>query len=295
MKTVLAVSGGVDSVVLLDLLAKHHSNKDKLVVTHFDHGIRADSAKDTDLVRSLAKKYQLVFETKREDLGEDCSEDAARIRRQIFLEEVRQKHGAKYIMTAHHQDDRIETAIINLIRGTNRLGLTSLNNDGIYKRPLLLMTKDSITEYANMNNLKWREDSTNKDTSYLRNYVRLALIPKMSSKDPQIKDKLLNLIGNTHSINKEVQAIFEKYEIREMTSGSIEISRYKLIMLPNTVCAELLLFIIKQHHVQLQINSDKVKEMVIFIKTAKPDKKFEINKNVWITSDNTVIKINMSV
>ncbi len=170
-KYVVAVSGGVDSVVLLDMLAKRPDLK--LVVAHFDHGIRPDSKQDADFVKSLAEKYGLPFETKREELGEKASEDLARERRYEFLRAVAKKHGAA-IVTAHHADDVIETIAINLSRGTGWRGLAVMDSDII--RPLTDMTKTEIIKYAKDNNLSWREDRTNVDDKYLRNRIRQKLV-----------------------------------------------------------------------------------------------------------------------
>ena len=153
---IVAVSGGVDSVLLLHLLVKQkqgtvnsgqssgtdhspqipensshsskHTTQSSLIVAHFDHGIRPDSEADRLFVEKLARSYGLPFEYKREELGENASEALARERRYAFLEEVRQKYHADAIITAHHADDVLETAGINLLRGTGRKGIASLQN-----------------------------------------------------------------------------------------------------------------------------------------------------------------------
>ena len=101
-KFIVAVSGGVDSVVLLDKLVK--IGKSQLIVTHFDHGIRPDSADDAKFVAGLAKKYDLVFETGGLELGANASEDLARQKRYAFLRTIANKYDAQ-IVTAHHMDD----------------------------------------------------------------------------------------------------------------------------------------------------------------------------------------------
>lgn len=166
-KYILAVSGGVDSRVLLDMFAKNVDQD--LIVAHFDHGIRSDSASDAEFVADLAKKYNLPFETKREELGKKASEELARTRRYKFLREVAKKHGAR-IITAQHADDVIETVVINLIRGTGWRGLAGMDSDII--RPLVNLTKQEILDYANKNQLDWVEDETNLTDNYLRNRVR---------------------------------------------------------------------------------------------------------------------------
>lgn len=171
MKYLVAVSGGVDSVALLDMLVAEGTNE--LVVAHFDHGIRGDSAEDARFAGQLAEKYGLVFEMRREELGHGASEELARQRRYGFLREMAAKHDAK-IVTAHHADDIIETVAINLHRGTGWRGLAVLNSPDI-ARPLLAMPKKTLVAYANAKGLEWHEDSTNQDQRYLRNRLRVRL------------------------------------------------------------------------------------------------------------------------
>ena len=164
---VIAVSGGVDSVVLLDMWAKQHHNS---IVAHFDHGIRPDSAADAQFVQELAQKYGLAFELRREELGKGASEQLARERRYAFLRSVAARYKAP-IATAHHADDIVETVAINMQRGTGWRGLAVLDSPDII-RPLLHMTKKDILAYATNHGLTWHEDSTNNDLQYMRNRWR---------------------------------------------------------------------------------------------------------------------------
>lgn len=164
------------------MLAK--SNEHELVVAHFDHGIRPDSASDAEFVRNLASRYNLPFETKREELGPGTSEEKARSHRYTFLRQLAKKYDAQ-IVTAHHCDDLIETIAINLVRGTGWRGLAVLDSPDIY-RPLLGMTKAQLVEYARQYHLDWREDSTNSDTKYLRNSLR----QKLAAIDDQTRELL---------------------------------------------------------------------------------------------------------
>src|SRR5438445_4950610 len=109
----VAVSGGVDSVVLLDILAKRDDLE--LAVAHFDHGIREDSVEDRHFVEGLAKNYGLPFIYEEGSLGPKSSEAEAREARYKFLRQAQKKAGAKAIITAHHQDDLLETAILNML------------------------------------------------------------------------------------------------------------------------------------------------------------------------------------
>lgn len=168
MRYLVAVSGGVDSVVLLHKLITE--NEHEIVVAHFDHGIRPESDADARFVEGLAKFYGLAFETKREELGAHASEAVARDRRYAFLRGMAKKHDA-IIVTAHHADDVVETIAINLLRGTGWRGLAVLDTPAIV-RPLLSLTKQDIYDYALTNRLEWVEDETNATDAYLRNRLR---------------------------------------------------------------------------------------------------------------------------
>ena len=139
-KMILAVSGGVDSMVLLDMVCRTEKIAMKdLVVAHFDHGIRENSHEDARFVQEKAAEYGVEFREERVELGEGASEAEARGKRYDFLgrlaEELDDGRGVE-IWTAHHLDDLVETVIINLLRGTGWRGLSALDTRGI-RRPFL--------------------------------------------------------------------------------------------------------------------------------------------------------------
>lgn len=198
-KYVVAVSGGVDSVALLDMLTRLPALQ--LVVAHLDHGIRPDSNLDAELVERLAAQHELPFAAERAELGPQASEATARQARYAFLRRVQAEHGAQAIIMAHHQDDVMETALLNLARGTGRRGLTSLRStDGIV-RPLLYMPKAELVQYANQHHLSWREDSTNRDERYARNYIRNRL---QANQNADARQRLLALITQARAVNDQL-------------------------------------------------------------------------------------------
>lgn len=177
-KIILAVSGGVDSIVMLDLIAKYYSSGD-IIVAHFNHGIRNDSDKDAQFVANISKDiYHIRCIIGEEKLAQSASEETARRARYDFLRQIAAKNPGAKIYTAHHLDDLVETVIINFLRGTGWRGLAALDTPKIH-RPLLNaeiiyepMDKAAIMEYAARRGLHWREDSTNSSSQYLRNRVR---------------------------------------------------------------------------------------------------------------------------
>lgn len=175
-KIVLAVSGGVDSMVMLDMLCRsqQYSSGD-ILVAHFDHGTRPSSRLDAEFVERKAREYGVEFRLGKGELGEGVDEATARVARYDFLHSI---DPFATIFTAHHLDDLVETVAINLVRGTGWRGLVALDTPGIW-RPFLEtemfyepMDKVAILEYAAKRRLEFREDPTNSSDEYLRNRLR---------------------------------------------------------------------------------------------------------------------------
>lgn len=279
-KYVVAVSGGVDSMVLLDMLARE--DKLELIVAHYDHGIRNDSSEDRKLVELVARRKGLKFEYEEGRLGFKTSEAEARKARYDFLRRMKNKHKAKYIVTAHHLDDALETLLINLIRGTGRRGVLKETNE--IKRPLLKMTKSEIVDYAKTHKLKWREDFTNKDNRYLRNYVRNELIPSMKEQDPEAIPYLMDSNTSLSDVNKEIQEELEIIIEENTISGKdrVEIPRTWLIMLPNEVGREVLYESVRKLDSNIELDKKNIESMLVFSKTAKLGKTMELKKGVEV-------------
>lgn len=220
---IIAVSGGIDSVSLLDRLRTQPGIT--LIVAHFDHGIRSDSQSDEKFVAETARAYNLKYVSERQELGAQASEALARKARYDFLRRMQKKYDARGIITAHHSDDVIETMIINLIRGTGWRGLCSLRNTPGLFRPLLAVSKSEIVAYAKGRNLSWREDETNSDQHYLRNAVRHQLMPKL---DRQAWHEL-------YKKQTELARLIDEEMDRHRS-----VSRYDYIMWPRTVALEMI-------------------------------------------------------
>lgn len=264
---IIAVSGGVDSAALLDMLKRQP--KLTLVVAHFDHGIRSDSKADEQLVAELAGQYHLPYETERVELGSNASEAAARQVRYDFLFRMRDKHKAQAIITAHHADDVIETMIINLIRGTGWRGLCSLRNTQAIQRPLLNMAKAEIITYAKIHNLAWREDATNTDEQYLRNAVRRQLMPKVD------RQKWLDLYNQQKALAEQIN-----HEATRLDPYK----RYDYIMWPRSVALEMV-------KTDLKLTRSQADYALTVIKTAAQGTVLEVggNKKLTFTRDSFVV------
>jgi tRNA(Ile)-lysidine synthase len=280
---VVAVSGGVDSMALLDLLRRQPEVR--LVVAHFDHGTRPDSDEDRRFVQEVAGRHGLPFVYKRVALGRDASEDTARTARYDFLRQVKEASQADAIITAHHQDDLLETAILNVMRGTGPRGLVSLRSRPGLHRPLLHVPKKDLVAYAKDQGLTWREDSTNSDVRYARNYVRHQVVPRLSASDRQ---ELLGHINRLGPMQQELDHVLTDY--LHMHPGLSELDRHWFIMLPHAVAREVMLVWLQRHQVS-DITSKTLERLVRAAKTYTPGRQADVDKNTVLYIDKNILAL----
>lgn len=218
-KLLIAISGGLDSVVLTHLC--HKLNFD-IHLAHCNFNLRdEESDADEEFILDLAEKLEIEvfiesFDT--ENYAQDNKlsiQMAARELRYNWFQELAQQLQFDYILTAHHADDNLETFLINLSRGTGLDGLTGIpETNGKIVRPLLTFSRNDILKYAEDNQLKWREDSSNASTKYLRNKLRHEVIPTLKAINPQFLDNLKktqnHLQGSQDLIDDAVKRAHEK-------------------------------------------------------------------------------------
>lgn len=262
---VAAVSGGVDSMTLLYLIAKEKTAKphNKYIIAHFNHGIREDSRLDEELVIEQSKLLGFLAEVGHGQLGIGASEDAARQARYLFLKKLADKYKANQIITAHHQDDLVETAIINLLRGTDRRGLSAIADNQQVLRPMLRYTKQDILDYAKNNGVPWREDSSNSDTTYLRNYIRQEVVDKMSNAS---RTELINNINTSQGLNRRINNLIAT--ISQSMIMSNKINRQQFTQLPPEVGGEVVVYWVRALGLR-QVDKKLVNRLNIALRTAK--------------------------
>ncbi len=303
---VVAVSGGVDSVALLHILSKlgqrakvkgqSKNNTQPSVlspqpysftVAHYDHGIRADSAEDRRLVQKLAEEYGLPFVYEQGNLGENASEALAREKRYEFLRKVAKEVEAHRIITAHHLDDVLETATHNVLRGTGRKGMSSLKSvDGI-QRPLLHIPKAHLRAYAQANGLKWREDSTNQNLKYKRNYIRNEVLAKLKLKSPENYRRLQHMVKRQQVLNQAIDD--ELLTILHQQPKVNVLLRYDVIRLPHKVAKELVGEWLRNNG-KRQFGSKQLEQVVLAAKTALPRTRLELDNTQSVEFDNKYAK-----
>ena len=187
-----AVSGGRDSVCLLDCLWRMGRQRDfRVAAAHLNHGMRPTAQRDEDLVRTLCAERDIPFYTERVDVYALCAvwhltvEETGRRARYDFLRRTAETTGAAFTATAHHREDQAETVLLQLLRGTGPQGLTGIPpvRDGII-RPLLDTPRAAIDDYITGHGLPYVTDETNLDTHYARNRLRLEIMPRLLTINP---------------------------------------------------------------------------------------------------------------
>lgn len=180
----VAVSGGPDSVALLDLLVGNAPSGLRLVVAHVDHGIHEESAQVAAQVRRLAARYRLPCQCVRLDLGPDATETAARHARYASLDGLRARLAADWIVTAHHHDDQVETILLRALRGSAPAGLAGIaaRTRGGVVRPLLPFTRDELLGYVRERGLDTHDDPANRDPRHLRSWLRHTILPALETR-----------------------------------------------------------------------------------------------------------------
>jgi tRNA(Ile)-lysidine synthase len=233
-RVLVAVSGGVDSLVLVDML-REFSNA--LAVAHCNFQLRGqDSAQDEQLVESYCKRHQLTCHIKRFDTKrpKQSTQMAARTLRYNWFEELCLSNNYDVILTAHHADDNIETLLINIIRGTGIEGLTGIpEQNGRILRPLLPFYKSEIIAYAQTHQIPWREDRSNQSGEYQRNAIRHHVIPELVKLHPKALENTTKTIDFTKEAAKVIQQQTEKLKkqlfLKEKETIRISISSVKAL------------------------------------------------------------------
>ncbi len=199
-KVIAGISGGADSVALLHLLMKMGY---ECVAAHCNFHLRGDeSNRDELFVRNLCREWNIpleVIDFETEKIASDRKisiEMAARDLRYVWFEELRLKYNAETIAVAHHNDDAVETFLLNLIRGSGIRGLSGMKpKNGNIMRPLLCVNRKEVEEYLHLHRLAFVQDSTNSETLYTRNKIRLEVLPLLAQLNPSIKETILLTTG----------------------------------------------------------------------------------------------------
>ena len=227
-KFTIALSGGVDSMVLLDLLSKAKRSSDVIKAIHINHNLHESSKEWVDFAKDACKKYKLplIIESinpKQEGFGLEAEAREQRYKKfkEIILDN-------ECLLTAHQLDDQIETTLFRIFRGTGLDGLRSIRKKakfgkGLLFRPLINIPREAIEQYAKLNDIKWIEDPSNKNIDFDRNYLRNNIVPSIKKRWPNAQKtitRLSSLAENNqkllHELAKEDIGEIEKFNVLDI-------------------------------------------------------------------------------
>lgn len=263
---VVAVSGGVDSMALLDLLATSKRQADwQLEVAHFNHGWTAAANRYAEVVEAAAKRHGLPFHSGMAKVT--VNEAAAREVRYRWLRQVARESGAEAIITAHHADDLVETVVLNLTRGTGRRGLTPFTSTKDVMRPLTTITKTALIAYAKERQLPWVEDATNIDTRFRRNAVRHERLPQLRQENPELDRELGQIIAEATALNAGIDRALA--ELITSGEGRASASVAELRRLPLPTLAEVVVMMVQAGRPGSELNRRTVEALATDIKAGR--------------------------
>ena len=220
-KLLLAVSGGVDSMVMMELFAKLQKNNDfYMEIIHINHNLRGEeSDQDACFVQKKAKQIRIPCKVVSVDVkkhkvdNKQTIEQAARELRLGAIEKYKNANKFDFVVFAHNGDDQAETVLMHICRGSGLKGAAGiLNQEGVL-RPLLKYSKKSIIKYAVENNIEYREDSTNSSIEYTRNYIRHEILPKLEEIYPNVKNNLIRFAEIANADNDYILSSIDMSKI----------------------------------------------------------------------------------
>lgn len=232
----IAVSGGPDSMCLLDILNKLKEKLNiKIAVVHVNHGIREEANEETEYIKNYCEKYNIKIYVKYEKVVELAKqnkiglEEAGRKVRYDFFDEVLQETKFNKIAIAHNMNDKVETILMNIIRGSGSLGLKGIEpkRENKYIRPLIEIERKDIEEYCSKNKLNPKFDKSNNDNTYTRNKIRNILIPFIKK---EFNPNVIKGINNLSEIVTEEQNYLEKIVNNIYSQIKIEEDKDKVIL-----------------------------------------------------------------
>jgi len=297
-KLLLAISGGMDSVVMLRVFLELRKTwKWELVVGHIDHGLRpGQDEKESNLCRSLAQDHQLEYreqklDLKKSDLRQEYSEyssqtpsleSLARFARYENLSKWAHELNCDAVCIAHHASDQAETILYRLLTGSGIKGLGGIPvSRDLFKRPLLNVFKKDIEEYAYSKNIRYFDDESNLDTAYVRNKIRHTVIPSLIKMGFENCEKAL--FDSSRSIEQAYSALNlyikkEKEKLVILNKGRIELDLKKFTGLPIFVQKEIIKQIYKENlNIQRHISDDQTEQILSFFERSDIGTVFELH------------------
>ena len=279
---VLALSGGVDSMVLLDLLCRLPDGiRPHIVLAHLNHKLRTESDKEEQAIRELAEEKHLPLYCKSWTHHPEVGiEEAGRRARYTFFAEVMDELAADYLLTAHHKNDQAETLMMRLIRGGRYQRMRGIEKlrpfaDAQIYRPLLAFEKQTLYHYAAEKQLVYFEDKSNQSFAYTRNRYRNKIMPLLEAENSQAVEHIASFATDMQEMDDIIQAVVSDQLASLCTAGVL--SRSPLLAKPNSL-AKLILdaFIANYSEEHLEISPDMVQKAMDWLVDSQPNASFQL-------------------
>lgn len=290
---VVAVSGGPDSIVLLNILnnLKEKYNY-KIVCAHVNHKLRQESEEEEIFVKNICINNNIIFEKIDFDTYITKNiESEAHDRRYTFFEEIIKKYNSNYLLTAHHGDDLVETILMKLTRGSSLdgyIGFNKISNRNNYKiiRPLIFYTKEEILKYADDNNMEYRIDKTNFDKKITRNRYRLNILPLLKKENNNIHLKYLKFSEELEENNEFIREyINERYYIiiKENVINIKELVNEKTFIIKKIIYK----FLLENYKNEIKLINDKHIDSIFNLVSNKKSGFISLpsNKQIYVSSE----------
>ena len=295
---VIGLSGGPDSMCLLNII-ENLNKKIKIICAHVNHNIREESKDELLFIKEYCAQKELIIETttfEKKSLHQDYNELELREKRYAFFEKIINKYKAKYLFTAHHGDDLIETILMRITRGSNLKGYTGFqiettkNNYKVIK-PLVFMTKDDINTYNNENNIPFVTDKTNNEDKYTRNRYRHNILPFLKKENKNIHLKYLKFSRELQKYYNYVEKVVTREISNRYNKNTLDIKDFT--RLDKLIQEKIIEYILDDNYINnLYLINDKHTNLILnIIANPKPNIEINLPDNLKITKTYDKLKI----
>ncbi len=282
---ILAISGGPDSMCLLSLLLSLKDEKDlNLICAHINHNLREESKEEASMVKNYCISNNITYEYYEIKEYKGNTENYARKERYRFFEKLIKKYNAKYLLTAHHGDDLMETILMRIARGTKLngfKGFSKIDERKNYKlyRPLVYVTKEEILNYVDKNNIPYAVDKTNAEDTYTRNRFRKYVLPPLKKENSEIHRNFLKLSETLDLYDKHIEKEVEKIIKEIYIDKKIKVDAFNA---QDEIIKQKIIYNIleKEYEEKITLIKEKhLKSIIEILKDQKPNLKIDLPNN----------------
>lgn len=301
-KIVVAVSGGPDSMALLQILLNEKKKKNfKIICAHVNHKLRKESDDEKIMVQDFCNQNDIIFEyLEIKKYKNDNFHNQAREIRYNFFDDLMKKYNAKYLFTAHHGDDLIETILMRITRGSSVKGYSGFNtitkkDNYFIVKPLVFVTKEQLLEFVKENNIPYAIDKSNEKDVYTRNRYRKYILPVLKDEDENIHKKYLKFSVNLNKYSDYISRVVENILDSVIIDNKIIIDKFNNldVLIKEEVLKK---FLEKNYPNKINLLNDKHIEQILFmINSKKPNMDISLPDNKILTKEYNEVKFKNSV